>query len=127
MEWRQKARPGSENSRHDLGSLAVIPHEMWLGLAVFEILCAILILSPAYRPKFSKMVPWGALGIAIEMVLFCSIDAMSGDPKYSSIIYRFLRSLSGRARLPANQKLWVIIFLTIYRVLFFPVVASSLF
>lgn len=71
----------------DLGSLAVIPHEMWLGLAVFEILCAILILSPAYRPKFSKMVPWGALGIAIEMVLFCSIDAMSGDPKYSSIIY----------------------------------------
>ncbi|UYL09317.1 hypothetical protein B9G69_001865 [Bdellovibrio sp. SKB1291214] len=39
----------------DLGSLKVIPHELWLGLAVFEIVCVICMVLPVFKANlFSR-------------------------------------------------------------------------
>jgi hypothetical protein len=75
------------NTDQDLGSLATIPHGLWLALAVFEIICVICLILPAFKKNLSKLVSIGALGVAAEMILFCGIDLMSEQPQPSSVIY----------------------------------------
>jgi hypothetical protein len=59
-------------------SLAAIPAMVWLGLAGFEIVCALALVAPAIKPALGFLVPLAALGIALEMLLFIGVHLQSG-------------------------------------------------
>jgi hypothetical protein len=75
------------SSEQTVSSLKAIPHEVWLALMAFELLCALGLLLPAYSKRLSKLVPVAAAGIAIEMLAFCGVHLFSGDSNYGPMIY----------------------------------------
>jgi hypothetical protein len=75
------------NSEQTVPSLAVMPHGVWLGLAVIELFCAVGFLLPAWKKRFAKWVPIAAAVIAAEMLLFFAIHLYSGSTVYSELVY----------------------------------------
>jgi hypothetical protein len=75
------------SNSESVASLSVIPHGVWLALALVELFCALALVLPAlYRPAGS-FVPAAAAFIAAEMVLFSGLQAFSGHPNYGHVIY----------------------------------------
>ena len=75
------------NSEQAVPSLSAMPHTVWLGLSVVELLCVVGLIIPAlYRP-LAVLTPVAAAIIAAEMLLFCALHIYSGDPTYGPIIY----------------------------------------
>lgn len=60
----------SSNSEHTLPSLAAIPHGVWLGMTVVELLCAVALIAPAFDKRLAFLVPIAAVLVATEMLLF---------------------------------------------------------
>lgn len=75
------------NPEQTVASLSSIPHGAWLGLSIFEILCALLLVLPAFSPRLKKFISWAALGIAAEMLFFCGLHLASGDGNFGPMIY----------------------------------------
>jgi uncharacterized membrane protein len=73
------------NSEQSVGTLASIPHAVWMGLIGVELLCAIALLIPASRVRAAA--PVAALVIAGEMVLFSVVHLASGAPANGQIVY----------------------------------------
>ena len=69
----------SHPAAETMPSLGVIPHGVWLALAVVEILCAIGLVLPAVMKKLKHLVPISALVITAEMLLFCGIHVSAGQ------------------------------------------------
>lgn len=69
----------SNTAEETMPSLAMIPHPVWFGMSVLEILCALLLVLPALVPKLSRLAPIGAGMIAAEMLLFCAVHIASGN------------------------------------------------
>lgn len=75
------------NSEQTVPSLSAIPHGVWLSLSVFELLCSVALILPAFNRSVAILAPIAALGIAAEMLLFCAVFFYSGATTYSQIIY----------------------------------------
>lgn len=68
-------------------SLKAIPHEVWLGMSVFELLCSLGLIIPVFNKRLAILAPIAAACIAAEMLLFSGLHIYSGDANYSHMIY----------------------------------------
>jgi hypothetical protein len=75
------------NSEQSVPSLSVLPHEAWLALTAFEIVCTLGLLLPAFNKSFARFAPIAAVGIALEMLFFCGVHLYSGDPNSGPMFY----------------------------------------
>lgn len=75
------------NSEQTVPSLKAIPHGLWIALAIFEILCAVGFVLPAFKKHLGKYAAWAAVGIAAEMILFMVVHLASGEANHSPLPY----------------------------------------
>lgn len=75
------------NSEQTVPSLKAIPHGVWLAMSVFELLCSLGLILPAFNKSLAILAPIAAACIAGEMLLFCGLHIYSGDANYSPMIY----------------------------------------
>lgn len=75
------------NSEQTVPSLQLIPHGVWMALIGFEFLCGLGLVLPAFNKRFAVLAPIAAIGIAVEMLLFCGVHIYSGAPNDHEIIY----------------------------------------
>jgi hypothetical protein len=70
-----------------VASLEAIPHGVWLGLGVGELLWALGLVLPAFRKTLASLVPIAAACIALEMLAFTVVSLASGAAERSQVIY----------------------------------------
>jgi hypothetical protein len=75
------------NSEQAVPSLSAIPHGLWLAMSIFELLCCVGLILPALSASLGMLAPIAALCIAAEMLLFCVLHVLSGDPSYGPMAY----------------------------------------
>lgn len=75
------------NPEQSVPSLSAIPHGVWLGLSVLELLCAIGLVIPAMKRSLAKLAPFAAAAIAVEMVVFCLVHFASGTQEHAEVLY----------------------------------------
>lgn len=98
------------NSEQVVPSLRAIPHEAWLAIAVFELLCSVGLILPAFSKRLAIAAPIAAIGIVAEMLLFSGVHLSSGDRSYGPMIYWLVvAAISafiafGRFRWPSSRR-----------------------
>jgi xanthine/uracil/vitamin C permease (AzgA family) len=75
------------NSEQTVPSLSAIPHGVWLSLIIFELLCSLALIVPAFYKPLSILAPIAAVCIAAEMLLFTGVHLYSGDASHGQMIY----------------------------------------
>ena len=75
------------NPAQTMPSLSAIPHGVWLGMSVVELLCAAGLVLPIFYKPLGFVIPLAAILIAVEMLLFCGLHIASGDASYGPLIY----------------------------------------
>src|SRR6267378_359790 len=75
------------NSEQTVPSLKVIPHGVWLAMSVFELLCSLGLILPAFNKRLTVLAPIAAACIAAEMLLFSGLHIYSGNTNYGPMIY----------------------------------------
>ncbi|HSQ28436.1 MAG TPA: DoxX family protein [Gemmatimonadaceae bacterium] len=75
------------NSEQTVPSLKALPHGVWLALSVFELLCGVGLILPAFDKRLGVLAPIAALGIAAEMLLFSGVHVYSGSADRGEVIY----------------------------------------
>lgn len=75
------------NSEQTVPSLSAIPHGVWLGLIVFELLCSLALILPAFSKPLAILAPIAAVCIAAEMLLFSGLHLYSGEANHGEMIY----------------------------------------
>jgi DoxX-like protein len=75
------------HSEQAVPSLKAIPHELWLAMSVFDLLCSVGLILPALYKPAAVLAPIAAICIGVEMLLFCVVHIRSGDPNYGPMIY----------------------------------------
>jgi hypothetical protein len=75
------------NSEQTVPSLKAIPHEVWLAMSVFELLCSLGLILAAFNKPLAILAPIAAACIAAEMLLFSGLHIYSGDANYGPMIY----------------------------------------
>ena len=75
------------HSEQTVPSLKAIPHEVWLAMSVFELLCSLGLILPALNKRLAILAPIAAACIAAEMLLFSGLHIYSGDANYGPMIY----------------------------------------
>ena len=68
-------------------SLAALPPGAWILLGVLELILASALIIPVFNKSWSKLVPFAALVIASEMLLFCALHFASGASFDGQVIY----------------------------------------
>lgn len=77
----------TNTSEQTMSSFGVIPHQVWLTMAIIELLCAIGLIAPVLNKSFGWLIPIAAGLIVIEMLVFCVLQWSFGDGNNASIIY----------------------------------------
>ncbi len=54
-------------------SSKAFPHEIWTGIGIFEVLCALVLVIPAATGKLPILTPVAAACLAVEGVLFAGL------------------------------------------------------
>jgi hypothetical protein len=75
------------NPEQTVPSLAVIPHGVWVGLSVVELLCALGLILPAFNKSLGKLTLIALSFIAAEMLVFSGLHLSSGDANHGQMIY----------------------------------------
>lgn len=75
------------NSEQTVPALRGIPHGVWLAMGVFELLCSLGLILPAFKKPLAILVPLAAICIAAEMLLFSGLQIYSGEANYNHMIY----------------------------------------
>ncbi len=75
------------NSAQSLPSLASIPQAVWYLLIVIELVCSLTLLVPLVKKSLGNLVPFAALFIVLEMLMYSVIDIFSSSPEFSQITY----------------------------------------
>lgn len=75
------------NPEQTVPSLKAIPHGVWLGMSVFELLCSVALILPAFNRRLGFLVPIAAAGIAAEMLIFSGLHLNSGETDNSPMFY----------------------------------------
>ena len=68
-------------------SLAAIPQPVWLGLSIFELICAALLILPLFNRRLAPWAPLAAIAIALEMITFSGVHFFSGVTDHNPMIY----------------------------------------
>ena len=74
------------HSEQSVPSLGAIPHQIWRGLSVFELLCALGLVLPVMK-ALAILAPVSAACIGAEMLLFCGVHLSSGATRHGQMIY----------------------------------------
>ena len=74
------------HSEKSVPSLSAMPHAAWLGMSVFEFLCAVGLFLTAFTP-LAILAPLAAVGIAAEMLILCVVHILSGNKKHQHMVY----------------------------------------
>ena len=77
----------SHSAEQTMPSLKAIPHGVWLAMSVFELLCSLGLILPAFNKPLAILAPIAAACIAAEMLLFSGLHIYSGDANYGPMIY----------------------------------------
>lgn len=75
------------NSEQTVPSLQALPHAVWLGLGVLELLGAAALLLPAVVKPLRKAPPLAAGFVAGEMLLFTVVHFASGVAEHGEVAY----------------------------------------
>jgi hypothetical protein len=75
------------NSEKTIPSLKAIPHGVWLALSLFELLCSLGLILPAFDKRLGALAPTAAACIAAEMLIFSGLHLYSREPKHGPMIY----------------------------------------
>jgi hypothetical protein len=75
------------NSEQTVPSLKAIPHGVWLGLSVFELLCSIALILPLFNKSLAILAPIAAVCIGAIMLLYCVLHLYSGEANHGEMIY----------------------------------------
>jgi hypothetical protein len=75
------------NSEHTMPSLAAIPHGVWLGMSVLELLCVVALIVPAFSKRLAILAPIAAAFVAAEMLFFSGVHLASGSTSIGPVIY----------------------------------------
>ncbi len=75
------------NSEQTMSSLKAIPHGVWLGMSVLELICSLCLILPVFNKSLGILVPIAAACIAAEMLIFCGLHISSGDANRGPMIY----------------------------------------
>jgi hypothetical protein len=75
------------NSERAVPSLKVIPHGAWLAMSVFELLCSLGLILPAFYELLAVLAPIAAACIAAELLLFSALHLKSRDANLGPMIY----------------------------------------
>jgi DoxX-like family len=75
------------NSEQTVPSLKPIPHGVWLAMGVFELLCSVGLILPAFITSLAILTPVAAACIVAEMLLFSGLHVYSRDAKHGHMIY----------------------------------------
>ncbi|MGA8707973.1 MAG: hypothetical protein WB646_13405 [Steroidobacteraceae bacterium] len=75
------------NPERTVPSLQAIPHQVWLGMSAFELICSVALILPAMSKPLAILAPIAAVCIAAEMLFFCVVGVHSGQPQRSQITY----------------------------------------
>jgi len=77
----------SHTPEQTMPSLHAIPNEAWIAMSIFELLCCLGLLIPLVYKRVAILAPLAAIGIALEMLLFCGVHLASGDATFGPMIY----------------------------------------
>ena len=77
----------SHSVEQTMPSLKAIPHGAWMAMSVFELLCSLALILPAFGKPMGILASVAAACIAAEMLLFCGLHLYSGDKNYGPMIY----------------------------------------
>ena len=75
------------NSEQTVPSLNTIPHEVWLAMIVFELLCSVGLILPAFQKRLAILAPIAAVCIAGEMLFFSGVHVYGGSAEYGELVY----------------------------------------
>ena len=75
------------NSEQMVPTLKAIPHGVWLGMGVVELLCALALILPALDKRFAKFVPFAAGFVVFELLLFTVVHFASGSSDNGPVTY----------------------------------------
>jgi hypothetical protein len=75
------------NTEQAAGSLHVIPHAVWLGLSVPELIASVALVLPALNRRYAWLAPIAAGVVALEMLGFCLVHLFSGASEHGELIY----------------------------------------
>jgi hypothetical protein len=75
------------NAEQAVPSLSAIPHGVWLGLGVVELLCAVGLIAPALTRSLGTLAPVAASLVAAEMLFFCAVHLRSGATDHGPLVY----------------------------------------
>jgi hypothetical protein len=75
------------NAEQTVPALKSIPHGVWLGFSVVELVCAVCLILPAFNKSLGRLAPGAALFIAAEMLLFSALHLRSGDANHGPMVY----------------------------------------
>ena len=75
------------NSEQTVPSLNAIPHEVWLAMIAFELLCSLGLILPAFNKRLAVLVPIAAASIAAEMLIFTGLHLYSGNAEHMQMVY----------------------------------------
>ena len=101
------------NSEHTLPSLGAIPHGVWLGMSVLELLAVVALIVPAFSKRLAILAPIAAAFVAAEMLFFsgylASGSTESGPAIFGSSWPPFARSSctdgsSSRRKAPGSNE-----------------------
>lgn len=75
------------NSENTMPSLGAIPHGVWLGMSVLELLCVVALIVPAFSKRLAILTPIAAAFVAAEMLFFTGVHLASGSTSIGPVIY----------------------------------------
>jgi hypothetical protein len=75
------------NPAKTMPSLGAIPHGVWLGMSVLELLCVVALIVPAFSKRLAILAPIAAALVAAEMLFFSGVHLASGSTSIGPLIY----------------------------------------
>lgn len=75
------------NSEQTVASLKALPHGVWLGLIVMEMICTLGLVIPALNRQLAVLAPVAATCIAAEMLFFSGVHLFSAETNNNPMIY----------------------------------------
>lgn len=73
-------------SEQTIPVLQALPHEVWLGLGVVELLVGLSLVLPVFK-RLGFLAPFAASFVTAEMLLFTGLNLASGQVEPNAIIY----------------------------------------
>ncbi|WP_413943856.1 DoxX family protein [Bdellovibrio sp. HCB-162] len=77
----------SHSAEQTMPSLKAIPSGVWMGMAILELICSVLLILPVLNKSWGISTSVGAIIIAAEMLLFCGLHLVSGEENFGPMVY----------------------------------------